>query len=265
MQAIRTLLQEHARGALEDAGLAWGAAVSAYVDKIRESLRRGETPVLVELAHDLPESAFDRSRCLVVDHHGPLAGADRPTSLEQVFALLGLPGSAWTREHTLIAANDRGHIRAMLLLDPPATPEEIRAIRARDRRAQGIGEADETEARRAIAGRRVRGRLTVVETTARSSTAVADALEPVLGGPGYEALLVVMPETLAVFADGDTIRWLASRIPGSWFGGDLPDRGFWGAKPPPGPERDRLVAELGSRLDQGRGTRNEERETGSGE
>ena len=33
--------------------------------------------------------SFDRGRTLVVDHHGPLAGHDRPTSLEQVFVARG--------------------------------------------------------------------------------------------------------------------------------------------------------------------------------
>lgn len=248
MQAIRALLQDHAPGRFSDGGLAWGAAASAYIDKIRESLGRGETPVLIELADDLPDGAFDRSRCLVVDHHGALAGRGRPTSLEQVFALLGLPRSAWTREHELVAANDRGHIRAMQALDPPATAAEIGSIRDRDRRAQGISDADEAEAARAVAQREAKGRLTILTTTGRSSTAAADLMEPVLGGPGYDALLVAMPETLAVFADGGTVRWLADRVPGSWFGGDLPMRGFWGARLPPGPERDRLLAELGNRF-----------------
>jgi hypothetical protein len=242
MQAIRTLLEAHASERFSDNRLAWGAAVSVYADAIRAALARGRTPVLVELADDLPADAFDRRRVIVVDHHGPLAGHDRPTALEQVFRLLGLPAAAWTRELALIAANDRGHIRAMQALG--ATPDEIATIRRRDRAAQGVTAEDEAEAERAVAARRRAGRLTRIDTASRTSSAIADAMEPGLGGPGYDALLVVMPDSLACFADGETVAWLAAAVPGSWSGGDLPTRGYWGAAIGPGRERDQLVERL---------------------
>lgn len=248
MAAIRDLVSRHAPGRVTDKHLAWGAATSDYADGIRAALDAKRTPVLVELTDDLPADAFDRPRCIVVDHHGPRAGADRPSSLEQVFRLLGRPRHEWTREHDLIAANDIGHIAAMQALDPPATPAEMRDIRARDRRAQGVTEADERAAERAVAARRVAGRLTTVTVPGNRAAAIADRMEPLLGGLGYDVLLVAMADELAVFADGDTVRWLADRGPGSWSGGALPARGFWGAHLPPGPERDHLVAELEARL-----------------
>lgn len=246
MAAIRELLERFAPGRFTDKRLAWGARVSDYRDEIAAALNRGETPVLIELTDDLPADAFDRARTIVVDHHGARAGADRPTSLEQVFALLGRPAGAWTRDLALIAANDRGHIEAMRAFG--AGDDEIRSVRARDRAAQGVSAAEEDAASAAIAGRRVIGRLTRVTVPHDRSTAVADLMEPALGGPGYDALLVEMPTKLAFFGDGAGVAWLAAAVPGSWSGGALPDRGFWGAVLPPGADRDRLIAALTARL-----------------
>ena len=141
MLEIRRLLDRHAAGRIEDKGLAWGAALSAYREELLAALSRGETPVLIELMDDLPPALFDRGRVIVVDHHGPLAGHDRPTSIEQVFALLGLPAAAWTRHLALVAANDRAHVVGMRALG--ATAQEIAEIRAADRAVQGVSAADE--------------------------------------------------------------------------------------------------------------------------
>jgi hypothetical protein len=244
MVEIRKLLDRHAAGRIEDKGLAWGAALSAYRPELLAALTRGETPVLIELADDLPADLFDRGRAVVVDHHGPLAGHDRPTSIEQVFALLGLPAEAWTRHLALVAANDRAHIAGMRAI--AATAGEIAEIRAADRAAQGVSAADEAEARRAIAARRRNGRVILVETTSHTSSAIADLMLPELGGPGYERLLVAMPDKVAVFGDGAAIAELAAAYPGSWWGGDLPAAGYWGMALPaePRPLIEKLVARL---------------------
>jgi hypothetical protein len=115
--------------------------LSAYRPELLRALARGETPVLIELADDLPAELFDRAQAVVVDHHGPLAGHDRPISIEQVFALLGLPAEAWTRHMALVAANDRAHVAGMRALG--ATAAEIAEIRAADRGVQGVSAADE--------------------------------------------------------------------------------------------------------------------------
>lgn len=240
MVAIRKLLDQHAPDRIEDRNLAWGAKRSHYRDALLASLRRGETPVLIELEDDLPEDAFDRQCAVVVDHHGPRAGADRPTSIEQVFELLALPADEWTRQLSLVAANDRAHVEGMKRLG--ASPDEIMAVRVADRAAQGVTAWDETEAIRAIADRRQEGRLTLVETTGTTSSAIADRMLPELGGPGYRRLLVRMPEEVAVFADGEPILRLGAMYPGSWWGGDLPKAGFWGMALPSG--RDKTLFEL---------------------
>jgi hypothetical protein len=226
MREIGKLLSRHAPNQLEDKGLAWGARFSDYHEELIAALRRGETPVIVELFDDLPLDVLDRSRIVIVDHHGDDAGHGRPTSIEQVFRLLNLPQREWTRWLALVAANDRAHVAGLRELG--ADPEEIAEVRAADRAAQGLTPADEAEARRALAARRQEGRLTVVETTGSTSSAIADLILPDLGGPGYDRLLVTMPEEVAVFGDGDAIAALAKRYPGSYWGGDLPRAGFWG-------------------------------------
>nr|WP_294577416.1 hypothetical protein [uncultured Rhodopila sp.] len=226
MAEIRSLLDRHAADRVEDRRLAWGATLSAYRTELLAALAAGETPVAIELPDDLPPGLFDRDRMRVVDHHGERAGADKPTSIEQVFALLGLPAAEWTRWLALVAANDRDHVAGMLAAG--ASAGEIAAVRAADRRAQGVTEADEAEAVRAIAARRQDGGLTVVETVSHTSSAIADRMMPALGGPGYRRLLVAMPEKVAVFADGEAIRALGESYPDSWWGGDLPAAGYWG-------------------------------------
>jgi len=69
---------------------------------------------------------------------------------------------------------------------------------------------------------------------------------PELGGPGYRRLLVVMPEKVGVFGDGAAIEALAAAFPGSWWGGDLPEAGYWGMALPA--NRASLIGELATKL-----------------
>jgi len=242
MTEIRHLLEQHAPGRYCDKRLAWGAKFSDYTDDIAATLDAGDTPVFIELIDDLPPEAFDRARAAVIDHHGPLAGHDRPTSIEQLFARLGLPQTQWTPRLALIAANDRGHIAAMKEMG--ASTAEMAAIREEDRAAQGVTVEDEVEAERAIAARRSEGRLTIVETVSRTSSAIADQMHVDLGGPGYERLIVVMPGKFAAFGDGAMITALAAAFPGSYWGGDLPRAGFWGMDLPQDSLHDEVLARI---------------------
>ncbi len=225
MVTIRGLLQEEAPGRWHDRGLDWGAKASAYAAEIEAALVGGRIPVLVELQLDVP---LPPSGYLVIDHHDDQA-VGRPTALEQVSALLQLPGSRWTRWFELVAANDRGHIRAMLALDPSATVEEIQAVRAADRAAQGMTSDEERQAATAAAGSRVLadGRLTVLELPHERASASVDWLEPALGGPGYENVLVYSPHSVNFFGDRRVIDGLLARFPGGGSGGASRDYGYW--------------------------------------
>ncbi len=245
MVTIRELLERHVSGQVVDDGLSWGAKASAYSVPIRESLAIGRTVVLVELQDDLGLLTGPAAAQVVnVDHHGDLAGHDRPTALEQVFQLLGLSPDAWTRWQALVAANDRGHVAAMRKLD--ATQEELVQVRAADRTAQGITPEQE-DAGRLAAERAERfhdGWLTVVELPHHRTATVTDALQPELGGPGYQNLLVFCPANVMCFGEASAIAALRDAFPGGFWGGELPARGFWGLSARP--DRSALLLVLSS-------------------
>lgn len=225
MQAIRGLLEETAPDRFHDKRLGWGARASAYKKEIAQALAAGHTPVLVELEDDLglaPEGV------IVADHHGPRAGAENPTSLHQVFALLDLPSERWTRWFDLVAANDRGHIAEMLALG--ATAEEIARVRAADRAAQGIGPQEERAGEEAVrrAETLAKGRLTLVRLPHAHTATVTDRMNPALGGPGFQNLLVLSPDEVNFFGNGELVMALDECFPGGWYGGALPQNGFWG-------------------------------------
>lgn len=234
MVTIRKLLEQHVPGQFEDDGLSWGAKASAYRDRIMQALATGRIVVLVELEDDLGLLAADSQRPAVdptvvkVDHHGELAGRNRPTALEQVFQLLQLPTSAWTRWHELVAANDRGHVRAML--ESGATQQELQAVRAADRSAQGITADQEAAGRQATERAEILldGSLTLVHLPHDRTATVTDVLDQNLGGPGFENLLVLCPESAMFFGSGQAIEALRAAFPNGFYGGDLPERGFWG-------------------------------------
>jgi hypothetical protein len=225
MLTIRELLECHAAERFYDKGLSWGAKASAYKEEIEDALKNGLMPILIELEENI---ALPRERVVIIDHHGKRAGSDNPTSLHQVFYLLNLDQEKWTRWHELVAANDRGHIKAMKEIG--ATQEEIRKVRAADRRAQGVTEEEERDAEEAIRNAKVmiEGKLTVVNLPHNHTSPVADRMEKDLGGPGYENLLVISPDQVNFFGAGRIILALGERFEGGWYGGSLPECGFWG-------------------------------------
>lgn len=223
MVTIRDLLASVPGVRVIDRQLAWGAKASAYAAEIGEAVARGETPVLIELENDL---GLNSAQFIDIDHHGASAGAEASTSLEQVFALLALPPSAWTRWHALVAANDRGHIPAMREMG--ATEAEIAQVRAADRAAQGITADQERDAEAAIASAEVvaGGDLVIVRLPHGKTAAVVDRL--VMQKTPPENVLVLSPGEVNFFGRGDLVHALDARFPGGWKGGALPARGFWG-------------------------------------
>lgn len=235
MRVIGDLVRAHCgAAAVRDRGLGWGARLSDHADDIAGLLARGQVPVAVELAPDMIEDGrLSADDVVLIDHHGARAGADRPGALQQVFERLGLDRARhWTRELDLVAANDIGHIAAMKALSPPASPAELQAIRLRDRQAQGVTAAEERAAIRAVADRRtcLDGKLTLLRLEHDRATAAADLMEPDLGGPGYASLLLQMPGEWAFYGHGAAVMALDRTFPGGWYGGALPQCGFWGIR-----------------------------------
>jgi hypothetical protein len=235
MVTIRDLIAEVTPGKLFDKRLAWGAKASAYRQEIAGAIANGETPVLVELPDDI---GLGSKSVIVADHHGSRAGARRPTSLHQVFDLLRLPPERWTRWFDLVAANDRGHIPELRNIG--ATTEEIARIRAADRAAQGVTSEEEAAATNAIENAEWLGGglLVVVRIPHAHASAVADPLAIAPNPPVN--LLVISPDEVNFFGEGTLVEALDRRFPGGWYGGALPERGFWGAPRPGDGVRERL-------------------------
>jgi hypothetical protein len=225
MLTIRDLLREVNAGPVYDRRLGWGAHASAYHDEISGALAAGWTPVLVELEDDLGLS-FDSA--ILIDHHGERAGGTQPTSLHQVFDLLELPAQRWTHWFDLVAANDRGYLAELSAIG--ATQEEIQNIRQQDRHAQGVTTDQEVAAAKAANGVQTvaNGRLSIARLTHNRTSPLVDRLQPELGGPGFQNLFVICPDEVAFFGEGALVDWLDTQFPNGWYGGALPERGFWG-------------------------------------
>lgn len=210
---------DHRIAAMHDARLAWGARASDYEASIANSAAQGMVPVLVELTADIPLPLGT----IEIDHHG--TRSSEPAALCQVFSLLDLPQNLWTREFDLVAANDTGHILAMRRLG--ASAQEITAIRARDRRAQGITQAEEAAGQTALSQAQVLlgGSLMFVHLPHGRTATVADPLA--LAGDMRD-LLVLCPMSVNFFGSGARIARLDAALTGGWRGGELPTRGYWG-------------------------------------
>lgn len=225
MDTIRELLFSMPDARVHDQRLAWGASMSDYKGLIERELRAGHTLVPIELRDDI---GLPTDQTIPIDHHGNRAGDHLATSLQQIFELLGLPRSRWTRWYELVAANDRGGIPG--LRRAGATVEEVREVRDRERAILGITRKEEDAARAAIASAEWRrdGSLAVVRLPHAHAAAAADFLEPEYGGRGATNLLVISPGEVNFFGEGRAVRALAERFPEGWWGGDLPALGFWG-------------------------------------
>jgi hypothetical protein len=209
-----------------DRQLSWGAKASDYRAEIL-CLPADLVPVLVELTPDmpLPENA------VVIDHHGERAGKGQKTSIEQVADLLEIPLNIRQR---LIAANDRGHIRAMREMG--ASEAEIREIREMDRAAQGVTPEDERLAERSIGKQMdILGEGTVfVESLTERTSPVTDRL-----WDRFDHIFIRTPDGNFLYSGkGYVIQRLKDRFEAMnkdkdavdfWYGGELPETGFFGA------------------------------------
>lgn len=210
---------------VHDRCLHWGAAASAYRREIESAVAAGHTPLLVELVWDLPGAA---GGIVLVDHHGESAGRSKPSALRQVHDRLGSAAGPWTRQLALVEANDIGWIPG--LLEAGATADEIRAIRAADRGAQGVSADEELAAAAAVraATTTAGGRLWVITSPHDRSAPITDRLHSALGGPDAENVLIFGPKETQFFGNGEVVLALAKAYPQCWYGGALPARGYWG-------------------------------------
>lgn len=230
MVTIRDLLEKNIPGRFHDKGLFWNnAKASEYKEEIEECFANKSMPVLIELKDDIGLNPLD---IVFIHHHGERAGANKPTSLHQIFRILDLPQEKWSRWFDLVAANDRGYIPE--LIKTGATIEEIIEIRAADRKAQGITEEQELQGVLAISQVEsfADARLKVVHLPHSHTAVVTDRFHPALGGIGYHNLLVISPNEVNFYGEGHLVIALGKKFPDGWFGGALPEQGFWGHSEP---------------------------------
>ncbi len=228
MAEIRTLLKE-TKQKFVDKKLGWGACISNYLSEIR-NLSADVVPVLIELLPDAPPP----DNAVIIDHHGDRAGKDEKTSLEQVAELLNV---ILDRRRRLICANDRGHIRGMLAEN--ATSEEIADIRAFDRKMQGVTEEDE-----ALAEESVRTRLKKIGCGGAYIESLTSRTAPVLDRvwDRFRHVFIATPDgEISYSGEGAMVKRLCRRYEemkardptvAFWYGGELPEFGFFGSKTP---------------------------------
>jgi hypothetical protein len=139
MLEIKRLLDQQGADYV-DRNLGWGAQLSAYQDILGDDDHEDRNIVGIELGEDLaPPKNYTR-----IDHHNDFDG--KPAAILQIVDLLGLHPTRW---QALVGANDSGFIPAMQAMG--ATTEEIIAVRAADRKAQGLTKKDWRMAEESIA------------------------------------------------------------------------------------------------------------------
>ena len=137
MLEIKRLLIMHGER-FEDANLDWSnARLSSYVPIMEEEPDLDYYGVELQEDHPLPKH-YTR-----IDHHNDYN--DCPASILQVADILGITPDRYIQ---IVAANDSGYIPAMRALK--ATDDEIDDIRWRDRKAQGVTEEEEQQAKEAV-------------------------------------------------------------------------------------------------------------------
>lgn len=227
MRRIAEVLKE-AGVRFSDAGLGWGARVSAYGTAVAEAAEAGFVPVLVELELDVAVPPGT----VVVDHHGDRAS--EPASLLQVLALLGREPSRWD---VLVAANDAGWFPGLQAVG--ATSEEMALVRAADRAAQGITPEQEEEAACALgAPEEYVGHIRVLRMAHSKTAPIGDAIaiDAIANGELIPDFLVLSGDGEVNFSGrGDIASALHSHFAGGWAGGaglgKTDSTAFWGGYP----------------------------------
>ena len=152
-----------------DRSLDWNnALLSTYSDILKDYACFSYHIYGIELRTDItPPSNYT-----LIDHHNDFSS--NPSSIEQVAKLLNID---LTFRQKLIAANDKSYIEGMKALG--ATDAQITEIRRADRKAQGVTELEEQQAKYALENlMRKEGNLTIVKSLTSSFSTICDYLYP---------------------------------------------------------------------------------------
>jgi hypothetical protein len=195
-----------------DEKLHWNnAKLSAY----KKFLNNEEHFIGIELQSDIEPPA----NYTLIDHHNEKSLS--PSAIEQVAEILKVQ---LTRDHQLVAANDKGYIPAMEKLG--ANAEEIANIRKRDREAQGITDKDEKLAIDSINNhKRNEGATVVIHALTSKFAAITDFLYP-----NYKSLLIHTDTELTYYGlNAVNLERLVdkTKFTGSVYSGGG-EKGYWG-------------------------------------
>ncbi|MGD1007630.1 MAG: hypothetical protein ABR980_10410 [Ignavibacteriaceae bacterium] len=212
-------------GYIKDKNLQWGAKLSDYKENISK-LSLEQIPVFVELELDTKYP----SNAIIVDHHNELAYCN-PSSLEQIAKLLQVK---LTKEQMYIAINDSKYIFGLKKME--LTDAQINAIRKMDRDAQGVTEKDYKQANIAIKkfSTIIDEGVVLVENAPEKTSAVTDKIFA-----DYEHIFVITTQgSITYSGNGKIVERLVDQYKvfketnegiNFYYGGDLPDTGYFGA------------------------------------
>lgn len=148
MQHIKSILDKKNIPYI-DKWLGRWAKVEDYAEEIKQLVSEGKQAVAIELAG---AGEWEYADVISIDHHGERA--HEKAAILQVMETLGMETSL---EDRLIAANDNAYIPGMKkvleeegVADIFEQEKMIRAIRLKDRQAQGITVEQETQAQEAV-------------------------------------------------------------------------------------------------------------------
>lgn len=199
----------------------WGASWNKLEKPIKEKIKSNNFDKIYGI--ELQGESLSE-KCINIDHH-MYSGDDRSnelSSLEQVAEILEVELSDYQKA---VSLNDKGYIPLMKANNVPE--DVIQLVRLQDRIAQGITAEQEEQAEIACRERQEKGRLTIVKCPHSKTSCVCDRLYG-----QYENLLIISSDgEVNFFGDGEICQDLYNKVEGSWCGGQLPIRGYWGGYP----------------------------------
>jgi hypothetical protein len=135
----------------------------------------------------------------------------------------------------MVAVNDRAYLPGLRKEFPDATRSEISRLRRLDRRARGITEADEQQARVDVAAAQRKGRRFLIRTSDKPTSAHSDFLWTAEADPP-EDILIVSPKQWQ-YSGGRVRRLVEHKWPDTdiWWSGGSPTDGYFCISDP-GPE-----------------------------
>lgn len=205
----------------------WGATWANLEPEVAQAVESFLSANPDAQVHGVELGGPARWNAINIDHHvyRDENRSNEKSSIEQVAALLNIE---LTRHQSLIAANDKGYIPALIAAG--ATTNEIKIVRAQDRLSQGVTPDQEAQAVADINSAEVRDGKWLVRCPKGATSAITDRiygqyseLITVDGQNGKWIYFGARHQEFYALTDGETHA--------RWYGGD-PKSGFSGVEKP---------------------------------